>query len=124
MTSHIIGTYRNNPTVENLIKIIVHDLESEFVIVAWYISDNYWYIAGKYDVHISETIDTTGWFINEEPKITSLPFTHSKIKNDKRLRTNKALILYCGNDLDSFPIEALLDKIASDDLLNRQKTKQ
>ncbi len=33
--NHIVGTYRNELTVDNLMKLIVHDYDSDFIVISW-----------------------------------------------------------------------------------------
>ena len=134
---HLIGSYRNNLTIDNFIKLIIHDLGSDFIIASWKLSDSHWFIPGKYDSNLSENIDLTGWYIHEEPTLYNIPFLHTKIIHNNKHNTSniyciqsKNIKLFYGylnknaSNMHKFLLEVYLEKLASNDLLRRQKNKQ
>ncbi len=140
--NHIVGTYRNELTVDNLMKLIIHDYDSDFIVISWYIT-GFWYVAAVYDKNIKAKVDVTGWYLNEEPSIDNLPFVHSIIDRNKiaTIQTKLSKIIYLvgtpinfdrvptpiSNPVESirlFMLETIVDRLALTDTIKRQKYRQ
>lgn len=74
-----VSLYYNNTTVENLCKLLANESNAKLVIVSWMIEKNYWFIAGIFDISLSEQYTVGRWFINELPDLNNVPIVHSKV---------------------------------------------
>jgi hypothetical protein len=125
-----INTFTNNPSAENLMKIVIADLNCEFALIAWNIN-NSWFISAIYDKYIDDQLNTNqnaGWYLLDEPTEKNIPIRHTKLRNINEIRTPTSKILV-NKDVDfssdkKFIVTAFLEKITLLDLLNRQKTRQ
>jgi signal transduction histidine kinase/CheY-like chemotaxis protein len=135
----LIDVYRNAPSVENLCKQIAHDLSCDFIMVSWSMGKQYWYIAGILDCNIDGQVQPEG-YMDVEPDANNIPVKHSKLTETLVIKSKLAKIL-CGKGISSprgppgsadfvlsptykFAVEAFMDKLAIDDLLARQKSRQ
>jgi len=138
-----IAAYHNDPTSENLCKLVAHTYSCKFITVAWYLGNLCWYVPVVLDTHIDDNPNTnngSGWYISDELTVKNIPIRHSKINQSSELKTKTAKILYANiagvpNSDDTtnsdgssvyvhFAICAWLDKLYSDDMLKRQKFRQ
>ncbi len=145
MSLAFINAYKNDPTTENLVKLIIHDYNCDFVIVSWYVNHGYWYIPAIYDLHIDSLLNTNkslGWYLLDEPNEKNIPIRHTILANTLEIKSKEAKILIGWQffkeqtglanqheDIESaseknFIICAFLDKLALSDLLHRQKFRQ
>ncbi len=47
--SSFVNAYKNEPTHDNLIKLMQHHFSCDLIIITWYIGHGYWYIPCIYD---------------------------------------------------------------------------
>jgi len=112
----LINIYHNTPTIEALVLTLSHDLQSHFILIAWHILDNMWYIPIIYDkeidnnvvrpnhiyVYISSGIPTvfnisnnvTGWYMDEKPTCNNIPIRHTTLKTPQYIDYDTFLIIY------------------------------
>jgi signal transduction histidine kinase/CheY-like chemotaxis protein len=90
----LIDICRNSPTVESLCRILVHDLSCDFVLIAWSVCPQYWYIASIYDSTIQDKVNTTGWYVSEEPKETNIPIKHGNLLFATTLKTKNTKLIW------------------------------
>ena len=90
----LIDIYRNAPTAENLCKILIYNLECDFVLFAWAISKQYWYIGYIYDSSIEKQSPNTGWYLNCEPDESNIPIKHSKLCDVSSIKGTLGKVIY------------------------------
>jgi signal transduction histidine kinase len=117
----IKDSYKNDPTVENLIKILIK-FNLKKILITWHISEVYWYIAGVYELNTNEgsngEIDLSGIYTIEEPK-PSLELSHVICNKTSKLFSDLELP-ECIKELVGF----YLDKLELLDKINRQYKSQ
>lgn len=94
MVEKLIDVYKNAPSVENLYKILIYELDCDFVMISWAVSKQYWYIAYIYDSGMEKQIPDTGWYLNSEPDETNIPIKHSKLCNVLSIKSTLGKIIY------------------------------
>lgn len=127
-----IYAYKNDPSPENLAKLVSNDLNAELILITWYVGHGYWYIPVIWDKLIDTHINSAGWYLLEEPMINNIPIRHSKVSSCISVGSSHVKILICYsreetstiNSSQEFAISAFLDKISNVDLLKRQKFRQ
>lgn len=134
MMKAFINAYKNEPTCENLIKLLVHEYGCDLVILSWYVGHGYWYISSIYDSKMGEKINDNqrqGWYLLDVPTDKNIPIKHSHIATAHAIKSRDVLALLGltttkidTTDEKEFIISAFLDKLALDDLLHRQKFRQ
>ncbi len=126
------NAYKNEPTYDNLIKLIQHHFSCDLIIITWYIGHGYWYIPGIYDFsNINKKIDN---YVLDEPGQNNISVYHTKVKSFIEIKSKeaKALIGWSVDHLEKNKvdylleciIQAFLDRLALTDLLYRQKFRQ
>lgn len=147
----LIDVYKNAPSVENLCKILAHDLDCDFILVSWAVSKQYWYIAYIHDAGIEKQTPGIGWYLNCEPDENNIPIKHSKLRCVLSVKSILGKIIYASTHTNRSPtsnvkkeihaddlppatfiinptyrfiIETFIDKIAFEDIIKRQKRMQ
>ena len=128
-----VSVYKNNPTVTTLAGLLIDDLECEFLLITWSISANYWYVGAIYDKQIDDCINDNqhiGWYLSEEPNEKNIPIRHAILRNTIEIKNDSSKLLLSFKELITiqpdklFIILASLEKLALNDLLNRQRFRQ
>lgn len=129
MSSVYINAYKNEPTIDNLIKLLIYDCSCDFIIITWYVGHGYWYIPIIYTNSDNQKL---GWYLLDEPTEHNIPIRCTAMKSYSEIKTKDAKVILgwknqCDVQLDSinnFLVYAFLDKLAYIDLLQRQKFRQ
>lgn len=135
MIKALINAYKNEPTCENLIKLLVHENSCTLIVIGWYVGHGYWYIPNIYDSKIDEKINDNqknGWYLLDIPTKINIPIRHSKLQKTYTIRSRDSVILlgwatdyiFEENSEKEFILSAFLEKLMLDDLLHRQKFRQ
>lgn len=127
-----IDIYHNSCDIGSLCKVLLHDLQTDFILISWYITEHIWYVPLIYDKKISVNFNTNneeGWYISNTPCIYTIPAVHSTLNNYKTLTfQNKAAVIYTSeiemSKIYLFILESYLVQIMSLDLSNRIKRRQ
>ncbi len=131
--SNFIEVYAKTPTIAVLSKLLIEDLECDFALITWYISQNYWHIAAIYDKKIDDCVNDNqrvGWYVLEEPNKKNIPIRHTILRNVVEIKSSTSKIILAFKEPTpvlpdkEFIILAFLEKIALTDLLNRQRIRQ
>lgn len=131
----LINAYKNDPTCENLIKLLVHEYKCDLVVLSWYVGHGYWYISGIYTSRVNAQVNDNqkqGWYLLDMPTKMNIPIQYPELCSTHTIRSKEAVVLlgWCLNayieDMPEkeFLISAFLDKLALNDLLHRQKFRQ
>lgn len=180
LTEKLIDVYKNAPSVENLCKLLIYDLDCEFILISWSVGKQYWFIADIYDIGIERSTDSSGvnkssgWYLTSEPNEDNIPIRHSILSDCCFIKSSLGKIIYAKitkdkaisprakrkehtalssltsslssitnpilptsptpnkrlpesfvlDNIYKFIVCAFLDKLATDDLMFKQKTRQ
>lgn len=141
-STHLINIYRNSGTIKSLAILLSYILQSNFILVTWYINEKIWYIPIIYDRLIDLSPNTNkdiGWYLREIPTDKNIPIRHAMFTNLKKINfymkpligniEKNIFILYDSskeyvfNNLELFILESYLHKIVNEDDIKRQKIK-
>lgn len=118
-----ISCYQNNPSSDNLCKLIQNIEQCNFVLLSWNLENGYWYISCINDINIGLLSD--GWHLDKEPTIDNIPVLHSKINdpivysfNNCKIITDKEI-----NNSRLHLVQMFAEKLRLTNLIVCQKTK-
>jgi signal transduction histidine kinase/DNA-binding response OmpR family regulator len=128
----LINIYHNAPDIQSLCRVLMHDINSNFILISWYVTENLWYIPIIYDRDIEDTPIITGWYINTEPNMNTIPIRHTIFKNYKLIKFSnvKACVIYDSTtdvsnmSIYSFVLESFLSRLINEDLVKRNQYRQ
>jgi two-component system sensor histidine kinase/response regulator len=128
------SAYQNDPSVENLIKLMIHDFPCDLLFISWYVGQGYWYVPC---IASGLNITNIDWYSSDEPTAANLPTVslpsarHSSEDQIKtQLKINRCKLVIHGTQplnipsFKKFVITAFMEKIYHMDLLRRQKIRQ
>jgi CheY-like chemotaxis protein len=130
----LIDICHNSHDEHSLCLTLAHDLCSDFILIAWYITEKIWYIPIIYNKCGSDQIDTNqindqhGWYINEKPRLDNIPIKHQTFKNLQICQFNNEIIIYNSvvdmSNIYKFVCESYIKSLAEQDMRRRDKFQQ
>lgn len=115
--------YSNSCDAASLCQAIAHDLNSNFVLIAWYMKELTWYIPC---IYIDSHLHSTGWYLDEKPSFDNIPIEYtSNLKPTHLYQTTNKMILFASETSQihtsyAFTIKVFLDMLYVLDINQRQ----
>lgn len=104
--------------IKEIANLIIKESNTQFLLIAWQIKDNFYYIPVIYDAKIDLKPQYMGWYTQSAPNIDNIPVRHSII--EKLYYINVGALILITKDIQlSDIIKTTLMQIMYEDLLTR-----